>query len=172
MKIWLRYDNLKIVAKMMKMSNLVHPSKRVEIKQIFKLSYLSQIFINSKKVSEFWKAFWMSCKIPTSILQIHEDLIKLQRFLITLKNHLNMVISIVNFQSAITQPNLGQFVKSQAFLNFSLNALQDSGIGLWIWLSLRGVMKGFSRVISYRRRTCMYLQQILTYFPRILSALK
>ena len=42
---------------MMKMSNLVHPSKRVEIKQIFILSYLSQIFINSKKVSEFWKAF-------------------------------------------------------------------------------------------------------------------
>ena len=61
-----------------------------------------------------------------------------------------------NFQMAITQPNLGQFVKSQTFLNFSFPALQDSGIGLWIWLSLRGVMKGFSRVIIYRRRTCTW----------------
>ena len=67
-----------------------------------------------------------------------------------------------NFQMAITQPNLGQFVKSQTFLNFSFPALQDSGIGLWIWLGLRGVMKGFSRVIIYRRRTCIISNQLVS----------
>ena len=68
---------------------------------------------------------------------------------------LKLVISIVNFQMAITQLNLGRFAKSQTFLKSSLNALQDSCIGSWIWLRLRGVMKGFSRVISYCRTICI-----------------
>ena len=42
---------------------------------------------------------------------------------------LKLVISIVNFQMAITQLNLGRFAKSQTFLKSSLNALQDSCIG-------------------------------------------
>ena len=84
MKIWLRYDNIKICL----ISTLLEGWTRLLIfiilATIFKLSYLSQIFINFQKVSEFWKAFWMSCKIPTSILQIHEDFIKLHGFLIIL----------------------------------------------------------------------------------------
>ena len=55
-----------------------------KFKEIFRLAYLSQIFVNFQKVSEFWKAFFLNYKIPTSILQIHADLIKLHGFLITL----------------------------------------------------------------------------------------
>ena len=39
---------------------------------IFKLSYLSQIFIKFKKISEFWIAFFLYDKILTLLLQIYQ----------------------------------------------------------------------------------------------------
>ena len=45
--------------------------------KIFKLSYLGQIFIKYKKVSEFWIAFFLDYKILTLLLQIHKDLPKI-----------------------------------------------------------------------------------------------
>ena len=50
--------------------------------KILKLSYISQIFINFKKVSEFWKAFFLNYKIPTLVFQIHSDFKELRRVLV------------------------------------------------------------------------------------------
>ena len=51
----------------------------INLAKIFKLSYLSQIFFNFEKVSEFWKAFFLNYKIPTLFFQIHEIFIESRR---------------------------------------------------------------------------------------------
>ena len=93
---------MKIFAKLMKMRNLVHPSKKVEIKQILKLSYPSQIFINFEKVSEFLESILN--ELQDSHLNSSNPLRSDKAtwvFNHTIKS-LKLVISIVNFQMAIT----------------------------------------------------------------------
>ena len=55
----------------------------------------------------------------------------------------NTFLNLDITQILIAQLNIGQFSKSQTFFKSSLHGLQDSGIGSWIWLRLRLVMKGY-----------------------------
>ena len=60
-----------------------------------------------------------------------------------------MVISIVFFQSFITQLNLGHFSKSWVVLNFSWSGLHKTGITCWFWSILGHSMSKllYARVI-------------------------
>ena len=156
-KIWLSYDNLKIIAKLMKLMKPGPPfSIRVNSRK-FSYWHISVKFLSIlKKLGSFGKHFEWAARFPPQFFKSMKFLWSYMGFYTCYKIIQTIpVISIVNFQMAITQLNLGWFSKSLTFLKSSFNILQDSHIGSWIWLSLRGVMKGFSRVASYRRRICM-----------------
>ena len=68
----------------------------------------------------------------------------------------NLGISITFFENVITWSNLGQILKSLVVLESSCSQLSETGIESWIWLSLRGFMKDWSRVISYQARICIW----------------